>query len=81
MAGKTAQVTFDIIDIGPDKDAILRLLGHQDYALDISYKDGGHLRPHKEPYPTNVIGTSGSQKGSAPGKAPSIDPPQETDNA
>ena len=43
VEGKTIEVTFDIIDIGPKKDIILGRLWHRIYDPDISWKGGGHL--------------------------------------
>ena len=35
VEGKTTKVVFNIVDIGPIKDMILRRLWHEDYNLDI----------------------------------------------
>ncbi|EAQ84694.1 hypothetical protein CHGG_08708 [Chaetomium globosum CBS 148.51] len=85
VAGKTTQVVFDIVDMGPEKDIILGRPWHEDYDPDISWKGDGHLRP-REPreHPTDLMKERAEQeprmsRGSE--RTPSTGPPQETASA
>ena len=85
VAGKTTQVVFDIVDMGPEKDMILGRPWHEDYDPDISWKGDGHLRP-REPreHPTDLMKERAEQeprmsRGSE--RTPSTGPPQETASA
>ncbi len=44
VEGKTIKVVFNIVDIRPTKDIILRRLWYKDYNLDIDWKGDGYLR-------------------------------------
>jgi len=79
VEGKTTSVVFDIVDLGPRKDMILGRPWHKDYDPDISWKDGGHLRPRQREHPTNLMGSA--DDGSRERRTRKVhfkDPPQET---
>ena len=59
MEGKTTQVVFDIVDMGPKKDMILGRPWHRNYDPDIDWKGGSYLRPRESPYPTKPMGNIG----------------------
>jgi hypothetical protein len=79
VEGKTTNVVFDIVDMGPDKDMILGHPWHEDYNPDINWKDGGHLRPReKREYPTKLIGeVQELRQGSTLDNASPTSPPHE----
>ncbi|KAK4233002.1 hypothetical protein C8A03DRAFT_19832, partial [Achaetomium macrosporum] len=84
VEGKTTEVVFDIVEMGPKKDMILGRPWHRIYDPDISWKGGGHLRPREQrKYPTNSMESAddGSRQSEAPRRATSKDPPQETSTA
>ena len=80
VAGKTTQVVFDIVDMGPAKDMILGRPWHRDYDPDISWKGDGHLRPRERKHPTNLVEERAEQEprqSRGSGQTPSEGPPQE----
>ena len=83
VEGKTIEVIFDIIDIGPKKDIILGRPWHRIYNPDISWKGGGHLRPRSTTglHPTNTMGSADdeSRRRSTTRQVHFEDSPQETD--
>jgi hypothetical protein len=80
VEGKTTQVVFDIVDMGPKKEMILGRPWHEDYDPDIRWKGGGHLRPRPpSPHPTDEMGkdsarqeprTGGTQDDALPAGSP-----------
>ncbi|KAL2125802.1 hypothetical protein VTI74DRAFT_2712 [Chaetomium olivicolor] len=81
VEGKTTQVVFDIVDMGPDKDMILGRPWHREYDPDIDWKGDGHLRPReKREYPTNSMGSADDEprKAEVSVNAPPKGSPHET---